>query len=83
MIWAKSFWKRGVKEYAIDFIENIEDDEIINKRSILNGAQDFKEYSYSGLTLIYDKDIAKRLCTPSKLKITKNGKKLPNQNENC
>ena len=41
------------------------DDEI--ETIFLNGAISWKEYSYSGNALIYDGDIAKRLCTPSEL----------------
>lgn len=79
---AKSFWERGVKEYAVELVEELDNNIIINKHNILNGAQDFSQFSYSGLTLIYDEDIATRLCTPSELKKKKNGKLLPNAYEN-
>ena len=79
---AKSFWKKGVKKYAVELIEGLNDNITINKNSILNGAQNFSEYSYSGLSLIYDEDIATRLCTPSELKKKKNGELLPNTREN-
>jgi hypothetical protein len=48
---------------------------------LLNGADDWKAYSWGGGALIYDSDIAEALCTPSELKKTKNGQRRPNKNE--
>lgn len=48
---------------------------------MLNGAQDWDNYSYSGSALIYNKDIANRLCTMSELKRTRNGEFKPNSRE--
>lgn len=81
----RSAWGKGVTLYAKELAENIEDGEVIDlnclKRYLLNGADSWKHYSFSGCSLIYDTDIASRLCTPSELKKTKGGIKSPNRNE--
>ncbi len=46
-----------------------------------NGARDWHEYSYGGCALIYDGDIAARLCTASELRRTHNGQRDPNPRE--
>lgn len=51
------------------------------KNSLLDGAGDWTEYSYGGCALIYNADIAARLCNPSELKRTKHGKRNPNGRE--
>nr|DAP26633.1 MAG TPA: hypothetical protein [Bacteriophage sp.] len=48
---------------------------------MLNGAQDWEQYSWGGSALIYDYDIAERLCCPSELKKTRNGERRPNSRE--
>lgn len=70
---AVSAWEKGVNEYAYEVVEAIveyvEDVELDNVESVLlNGAFDWSQYSYGGCSLIYDGDIAERLCTPSELK---------------
>ncbi len=90
----RSAWDKGVKEYALELVKDL--DEAISggyfdekdmqspnllKRQLLNGAGDWTEYSYGGCSLIYDEDIAKRLCTPSELKKTRNGERRPNARE--
>lgn len=70
---AASAWNKGVNEYAYEVVEAIseyvEDVELDNVESVLlNGASDWSQYSYGGSSLIYDGDIAERLCTPSELK---------------
>lgn len=90
----RSAWNRGVNEYALELMEElaesiergwITEDEICNttliKKALLNGASDWKEYSWGGCSLIYDGDIAERLCTPSELKKTRNGERKPNSRE--
>jgi hypothetical protein len=80
----RSAWERGVYSYAIDLLENIHhvpnDSQKIIKL-ILKGADDWDQYSYGGCSLIYDCDIAKRLCNISELKITRNGDREPNKYE--
>jgi hypothetical protein len=91
---ARSAWDRGVKEYALELVETLEEGIIggyfdeedmqspnLLKRQLLNGASDWKEYSWGGSSLIYDWDIAKRLCTPSELKKNRNGERRPNASE--
>lgn len=70
---AASAWNKGVNEYAYEVVEAIseyvEDMELDNVENVLlNGASDWSQYSYGGSSLIYDGDIAERLCTPSELK---------------
>lgn len=48
---------------------------------MLNGAQDWEQYSWGGSSLIYNGDIAERLCCPSELKKTRNGERRPNSRE--
>ena len=79
---ARSAWARGVYIYSLELIENYKDgDAVPSKEELLNGASDWYEYSYGGCSLIYDGDIAERLCTPKVLKRTKNGEKRPNSRE--
>jgi len=91
---ATSAWGRGVKEYALDLLDHVEegiegkwfnDEDILSpnllRKELLNGAMDWLEYSEAGNALIYDKDIAERLCTPSELKKKKGGLLQPNSGE--
>ena len=85
----RSAWNNGVKTYAIELLDdaasNLECGDFSNlhelKEEILNGASDWMQYSEGGCSLIYNADIAKRLCTPSELKKTKNGLNNPNSRE--
>ena len=86
-----SAWKRGVKEYADELLDNLEEksqyyerlpkDEKELKEWLLNGAMDWEDYSYGGCSLIYDSQIAERLCTPSELKKKDGGRLEPNSQE--
>lgn len=83
---ARSAWDRGVKEYAYELVEGLEVEVIPAdsqelKSLLLNGADTWKQYSWGGSSLIYDFDIAERLCTPSELKRTKGGERRPNSRE--
>ena len=81
---ARSAWAKGVKWYALNLVEeSYKQDTDIVKVSMsvyLNGAETWKEYSYGAhsCALVYDYDIAQRLCTPGELKKTEFGRKLPN-----
>lgn len=85
---ARSAWVRGVKEYAKYLVEEIysNDTDVVKADAsiYLSGAKNWKEYSYEvhGCSLVYNYDIAERLCTPSELKKTNYGCKLPNSTEN-
>lgn len=78
---ARSAWKRGVIMYANDLLMDCKDDEVPIKHRLLNGAEDWKSYSYDGCSLIYDEDICKRLCPPSVVVKTNFGKFRPNRQE--
>ena len=88
---ARSAWARGVKVYAYELVEewaenNGGDNAVFNgnpadKKALLNGADDWNQYSWGGCSLIYDGDIAARLATPSELKRTRGGELRPNARE--
>ena len=77
---AQSAWKAGVIKYAFDILDNIDDVEVTEK-ILLNGADNWKQYSEGGCALIYDVDICHRLCTKSEIKKTHNGERRPNKQE--
>ena len=81
---ARSAWKRGVRAYALEMIERAEG-ELASvadpKKELLNGARTCKEYSEGGCALIYDGDIAERLCSPSEYRKTRDGQRAPNSRE--
>lgn len=86
----RSAWDMGVTDYAVDLLDNVEDAERDGvkletiddwRKAMLNGASDWTEYSYGGCALVYDGDIANRLCTPSELKRKRNGELNPNSCE--
>lgn len=91
---SRSAWSKGVTAYALELVESLE--EAIDggyfdpsdleapklvERALLNGASDWSQYSWGGSSLIYDSDIAERLCCPSELKKTRNGERRPNARE--
>lgn len=77
----RSAWARGVKATAADLLEGLADDVVLTKEALLNGAQTWKEWSEGGCGLIYDADIAKRFCSPSEFKKTREGERQPNNRE--
>ena len=87
----RSAWGRGVNAYALELLEELRERATYEGRNpepgkecrewMLNGAQDWAQYSWGGSSLIYDSDIAERLCTPSELKKTRNGERRPNSRE--
>lgn len=85
----RSAWNKGVKEYTTylidECISNYEYEEITSLQELkgvcLNGASDWNQYSYGGFALVYDQDIAERLCNPSELKRCKGGLNEPNKRE--
>ena len=76
---ARSAWDKAVKQYAIELLESLEGN--YTGAALLNGAEDWSAYSYGGSSLIYDYEIAERLCSPSELKRSKDGEKQPNPSE--
>lgn len=88
----KSAWNRGVTVYARellgDVVENVERGYCAAPQTraefcivARNGAGTWWEYSYNGSSLVYDCDIAERLCTPSELKKKRGGELNPNSKE--
>ena len=82
----RSAWLCGVRDYALEMLEGFEAEEVggpfeMLENEFLNGAENWKAYSWGGCSLIYDQNIAQRLCTPSELKKTKNGTRKPNKTE--
>ena len=90
----RSAWDKGVTEYALELVEQLAEQidggyfdelELGNTKAVkialLNGAADWSQYSWGGCSLIYDGDIAERLCCPSELKKTRNGERRPNSRE--
>lgn len=83
----RSAWDKGVTDYAFDMLYYWEEnyrwytEETTLESLILSGAKDWKEYSWGGSSLIYNYQIAARLCTPSELKKTNNGQRRPNSKE--
>ena len=90
----RSAWGRGVTVYALELLEELAEgiqggwlslDDLDSvqgrKRAMLNGASDWADYSWGGCSLIYNGDIAERLCTPSELKRTRGGEWRPNASE--
>ena len=83
----RSAWARGVKAYAVELVEDLNDsadlcNEWMLQKELLNGAQSWAQYSEGGAALCYDADIAERLCSPSELKRCKDGERQPNAREN-
>ena len=63
-----SKWSQGVHEYVLELQEFIDNEDLeYTKDNMLNGADDWTQYSYGGSSLIYDMDIAERLATPSEI----------------
>lgn len=87
----RSAWNRGVNAYAFELVEELErraEYEGHNPEAgkecrewMLNGADDWSAYSWGGSSLIYNGDIAERLCSPSELKKTRDGERRPNSRE--
>ena len=88
----RSAWNKGVTVYALEMLDDLADDsrettgEDLSTWSsiqakLLNGADDWSAYSWGGSALIYDGDIAERLCCPSELEKTRGGERRPNSRE--
>lgn len=90
----RSAWNKGVTVYALELVEQLAeaaeggyiDAEDLTaprmlRKALLNGADDWSAYSWGGCSLIYNSDIAERLCCPSELKRTRNGERRPNSRE--
>ena len=80
---ARSKWSKAVLQDAQGLLKNViegymKDGEKveINEKLLLNGAENWKEFSWNGSALIYNGEIAEHYSTPSELKFwgfTKDG----------
>ena len=87
----RSAWDKGVTVYALELLEVYEERADYEGRNaenrkefkewLKNGADGWEAYSWGGSALIYNGDIAERLCTPSELKKTRNGERRPNRRD--
>lgn len=87
----RSAWQKGITLYAFELVQELQEWAKYEGRNpepgaecklwILNGANDWNGYSWGGSSLIYNEDIAERLCCPSELKKTRNGERRPNSRE--
>lgn len=84
----RSAWDKGVNLYALELLDNLRDlngKEVETRKeletALLNGARDWREYSWGGCAMIYNGDIAERLCSPSELKRCRGGDWRPNRRE--
>lgn len=82
----RSAWDRGVATIAADLLGEYANNYGKNAAAptmtdLLNGADNWSQYSWGGCYLVYDGDIAELLCTPSELKRTRNGERRPNGRE--
>jgi hypothetical protein len=61
-----SKWTQGVKLYAEELKEFLTDEKLaVTEENMLNGADNWIQYSCGGSSLIYNEDIAERLATTS------------------
>lgn len=91
----RSAWNNGVKSYALELLneltipynmpEDCRESEYLTRLGLtarmLNGASTWKEYSDGGCALVYDTDIAGRLCNPSEFRRYRGGAWNPNRRE--
>ena len=86
-----SAYKRGIKKYTDELLDNLEEMARIYKRLpkdeneleswLLKSAINWGDYSYRGYSLKSNRQIAERLCTPSELKKNDGGRLEPNSQE--
>lgn len=90
----RSAWDRGLIDYARQLLDGgiMQDrgrgdapapDHITRQLAawLMGGADSWREYSYGGCALIYDGDIARKLCAPWELRRTRDGARRPNSRE--
>ena len=82
----KSAWKKGVYTYAYELAAKAAEHTWVKapktiEEALLNGARSWAYYSEFGGSLIHNADIAERLCSPSELKRSLDGKRNPNRRE--
>ena len=72
-------WAAARKAYALEMLQSLEGE--YTPENLLNGAGTWSEYSHGGSSLIYDGDIAERVCSPSELKRKRGGELQPSTAE--
>ena len=87
----RSAWARGVHQYALELLDELEelnpnsDGHIYGSpadhKAILNGAEDWQRYSEACCYLVQVEDIARRLCSPSVFAKTKEGRYRPSSRQ--
>lgn len=90
----RSAWQKGILQYVNDLLQQLretEEDSVIYEsdltdinlldRLLLGGARDWKQYSYGGFALETNRQIAKRMCSPSEWIQTKGGTEAPSMYE--
>ena len=89
----RSAWDKGVNEYALELAESLAESLAYYKleevpenskeleKLMLNVAESWSQFSWGGCGLIYNGDIAERLCSPSEFKKCKEGERRPNSRE--
>lgn len=89
---ARSAWSRGVRAYALDLLDSIEELSnyemnnygeylVISEEVALNGAGSWSNYAAGGCGLVYNYSIAATLCNPSEFRKCKGGQLAPNSRE--
>lgn len=87
-----SGWRSGVYTYACELVLGLTEGlhvkhsdsataDTLNLRNLLNGAESWEQFSYGGCSLIYDVDIARRLCTAKAFARVRSGASRPNARE--
>lgn len=84
-----SAWRRGVFTYAYEILESLDYLEEVPEGTtkqeleeiLLNGARNWRDYSWGGCSLVYDGDICDRLATPSEQYKKDHGRLAPNSRE--
>ena len=84
-----SAYKRGIKKYTDELLDNLEEMARIYKRLpkdeneleswLLKGARNWEDYSYRGYSLKSNRQIADRLCTPSEFRKKDGGRLAPSR----
>lgn len=85
---ARSAWGRAVQDDAYTLVEDLAGDmpDLPTDlgdltEALLDGATDWRSYSWGGCALCYDSDIARHYCTPSELERSRHGARRPNRRE--
>lgn len=90
----RSAWNKAVTVYALELLDDLAEaaehgyfdtadmaSPKLLEKALLNGAANWSQYSWGGCSLIYNCDIAERVCTPSELKKRNGGEWRPNSRE--